>query len=191
MSTVTTPLMTAEAFFAWCQRPENRDKHLELERGKVVEVSRPGERHGIVCGNVAWLLGSYLRQRQRGRLCANDTGIIWERDPDTVRGPDCVLYDRGQPFEQASVKYSDEVPQLVVEVLSPKDRWGKVLQRITDYLQRGVQLVWLIDPEGRTASVHLPDQLPRVFEENEEVTGAPPFPDLRCRVAEFFFSPQQ
>lgn len=191
MSTVSTDLMTAEEFYEWCHRPEHRDRSFELERGKVVEMSRPGVRHGIVCHNVNFLLGTYLRQRRKGRVCANDTGIILDRAPDTVRGPDVFLYDKGGPFDEAAEKYDEDVPQLVVEVLSPTDRWGKVMRRITEFLRRGVAVVWLVDPEGRTATVHRPDQLPLVLEENDELTGAPPFPDLRCRVADLFFAPDQ
>ena len=88
MSTVATqPRMTAEQFFDWCNRPENRDRHFELVRGEVVEVSRPGERHGFVCLNVGRILGNYTFQRRKGYACSNDTGLILERDPDTVRGP--------------------------------------------------------------------------------------------------------
>lgn len=191
MSTASTALMTAEAFFDWCNRTENRDRVFELERGKVVEMSRPGERHGVVCINVAYLFGTYLRQRGKGRACANDTGLILERDPDTVRGPDAFLYDKGRPYDQLDVKYSEEVPQLVVEVHSPTDRWSKVTRRINGFLQRGVAVVWLIDPEDRTVTVYQPGQFSQVLEENDELTGAPPFPDLRCRVADLFFVPEQ
>lgn len=189
MSTVSTRLMTAEEFYEWCHRPDNRDRNFELERGKVVEMSRPGERHGVVCHNVNYLLGAYLRQRRKGRVCANDTGLVLERDPDTVRGPDVFLYDQSRPYEQLTSKYSEEVPQLAVEVLSPNDNWGKVLRRVAEFLQRGVAVIWVIDPENRTATVLLPGQLPQVLEENDEITGAPPFPDLRCRVADLFFVP--
>jgi Uma2 family endonuclease len=191
MATVSTPPMTAEEFYDWCHRPENRDRSFELERGKVVEMSRPGERHGVVCVNVSYLFAAYLRQRRRGLACANDTGLILDRDPDTVRGPDVFLYDKGRPYDELEVKYSEEVPQLVAEVLSPTDRWGKVQRRISEFLRRGVAVVWLIDPEDRTVTVHRPDQFPQVLEENEELTGAPAFPDLRCRVADLFFVPGQ
>jgi Uma2 family endonuclease len=99
------------------------------------------------------------------------------------------LYDKGRSFDKLDVKYSEEVPQLVVEVLSPNDIWGKVLRRVSEFLLRGVAVVWVIDPENRTATVLLPNQLPQVFEENDELTAAPPFPDLRCRVADLFFVP--
>ncbi len=103
----TERLLTAEEFFAWCNRPENRDRHFELERGRVVEVSRPGELHGVVCANVIWALNSYVRRRRKGYVCANDTGIIWEHDPDIVRGPDVVFYDVARPFAELNPKYSE------------------------------------------------------------------------------------
>src|SRR5207249_3210009 len=94
MSTLTLPTqMTAEEFFDWVNRAENRDRHFELDRGEVVEMSRPGERHGFVCLNVGRLLGNYTYQRRQGYACSNDTGLILQRDPDTVRGPDLVLYN--------------------------------------------------------------------------------------------------
>jgi Uma2 family endonuclease len=64
-----------------------------------------------------------------------------------------------------------------------------VLRRVTEFLQRGVAVVCVVDPENRTATVLLPNQLPQVVEENDEITGASVFPDLRCRVADLFFVP--
>src|SRR4051812_760928 len=86
MSTVAAKMMTADEFFDWSHLPENRDRHFELERGEIVEISRPGERQGVVCGNAVGILGSYTRQRRRGYVCSNDIGLILEREPDTVRG---------------------------------------------------------------------------------------------------------
>src|ERR1700737_2613474 len=63
MTVLATRPMTAEQFFEWVQRPENRDRHFELERGEVVEMSRPGERHGYICGNTSRILGNFTFQR--------------------------------------------------------------------------------------------------------------------------------
>lgn len=41
MATVASNLMTAEEFFEHAHRPEDRDRVLELERGQVIELSRP------------------------------------------------------------------------------------------------------------------------------------------------------
>ena len=66
MTTTPTTLMTADEFWDFVHRPENRDRIFELERGKVVELSRPGEVHGVACTNVMWILGAYIRQRRKG-----------------------------------------------------------------------------------------------------------------------------
>src|SRR5438874_3942726 len=116
MSTATTGQMTAAEFFDWTHRPENRDRHFELERGKVVEMSRPGERHGFICGNVTRILGNFTFQRRKGYVCSNDTGVILERNPDTVRGPDVQLYDDIRRYDELTPRYSERVPKLAVEV---------------------------------------------------------------------------
>jgi Uma2 family endonuclease len=189
MTTVATKPMTAEEFFEWANRPENRDRHFELERGEVVEVSRPGLPHGVVCSNVDWVLNGFARQRRRGYSCSNDAGVILERDPDTVRGPDLAFYDQEHRYDELTPKFSEQLPKLAVEVLSPNDRWGKVMRRITHFLNRGIPLVWLVDPEDRSVAVYRPGQLPQVLDENEELTGDDILPDLRCRIADFFFVP--
>ncbi len=49
MATAQTKLMTAEEFWDFVHRPENRDRCFDLVRGEVVEMSKPCKRHGVVC----------------------------------------------------------------------------------------------------------------------------------------------
>lgn len=185
----TQSRMTAEEFFDWCNRPENRDRHFELERGEVVEMSRPGERHGFVCHNVGRILGNFAYLRRQGYACSNDTGILLARDPDTVRGPDVVYYDRVRRYDDLTPGYSDQPPTLAVEVLSPNDQWAKVTRRITQFLGQGIKVIWLVDPEGRSLTVYRVNQLPQVFEGADELNGEPELPEFRCRVGELFYLP--
>jgi Uma2 family endonuclease len=180
-------LMTAEQFFDHANRPENQGKHLELVRGKVVEMSRPGERHCHVCGNVVWVLNNFVRQRRRGRVLANDPGILLERDPDTVRGPDVVFFDDVKPYDQLNPKFAEGIPPMVVEVLSPNDRVGKVTRRIGEYLRAGIKLIWIVDPEAQDVTVHRPRQESEVFEGDQELTGYDVLPGLSCRLSDVFF----
>lgn len=187
--TTTTTSMTANEFFDWVRQDENAGKLFELDRGRVVEVSRAGEQHGFVAANVARLLGNYAFSQKRGYVCANDTGVLWERDPDTVRGPDVLYYAEKRRTREMHPKYSEQIPQLIVEILSPNDRISKVNARMARFLHWGVAVAWLADPEDSTLTVYRPDQPPRVYEAREELTDETLLPGFKHRVAEFFLSP--
>jgi Uma2 family endonuclease len=192
MSTAVAPeqqLMTAEEFFEFCQRPENRDRHLELERGRIVEMPPPGERHGVVCNNAGRILGNFAFQRRRGVVCSNDTGLILEREPDTVNGPDVLFFDKVVRYDQLAIGYQQTMPHLVVEVLSPNARHSKVVRRVGRFLAKGVTLVWVLDPEDRTLTVYRTGREPIVLDDDKEVTGEDVLPDLRLKVADFFKLP--
>jgi Uma2 family endonuclease len=192
MATVTSPttkLLSADEFFDFVHRPENHDRFFELERGVIIEMPPPGELHGAVCGNVGWILGGYTRQRGRGYVCTNDTGVILETDPDTVRGIDVTLYDELLTYGELNPKYTRRLPKLAVEVLSPDDRPGKTMRRVSEFLRQGIPLVWVVDPEACDVTVHRPGKEPYVLGKDDEITGEDVLPDFRCRVADFFRLP--
>jgi Uma2 family endonuclease len=183
--------MTAEEFFEWSNRPENQAKEYELVRGEIVEMSRPGRRHGFVCMNVGSILRAFAIARKKGYVCSNDTGVVVERDPDTVRGPDVMLFEDVTTYQELPVGYGEQPPLVSVEVLSPNDTHGEIMRRVREQIRFGTRLVWVVDPEARNVSVYRPGQEPYVVEENEELTGEDVLPGFRCRVAEFFAFPGQ
>jgi Uma2 family endonuclease len=191
MATVATKLLTAEEFYEWANRPENRDKNCDLERGEIVEMSRPGKRHGLVCANVVRILGNYTVQRKKGYVCSNDTGVVVERDPDTVRGPDVLLFEDAIEVEQVDEKYGETPPLLAVLVLSPNDTLGKVSRRVHEQKRFGTRLIWVLDSEARNVVVYRQSEEPAVLEAEVDITGDDVLPDFRCRVGEFFTLPGQ
>jgi Uma2 family endonuclease len=44
-------------------------------------------------------------------------------------------------------------PLLCIEILSPEDRMSRTQEKVDDYIQMGVQAVWVIDPRRRRAYV--------------------------------------
>lgn len=188
-TTTTKKLMTAEEFYDWVHQPEQADKWFELVRGEVIELPPPIKPHGVVCIRVSYLLTAYADQRGFGYVTCNDTGVLLQRDPDTVRGPDVALYEDANTFAELHPKYGEVPPRLAVEVLSPNDRANKVLRKINDYLRCGVGMVWVIDPEIRSVTVHQPGQPQIELTENQELTGADVLPGFSCRVADFFALP--
>jgi len=45
-------------------------------------------------------------------------------------------------------------PFLVIEILSPEDRMVRMLPKIQEYLSIGVEWVWVIDPEEKSALLY-------------------------------------
>ncbi len=189
MATVSAPKMTAEEFFEWANRPENAGRRYELVAGEVVEMPSPGELHGVFCWLVSRVLGNYLFRRGAGYVCTNDTGLIVRRGPDTVRGPDVMLFLLAKTFAQLSRKFAEDVPDLIVEVFSPTDRVSQMHRRVEQYHQRGVRLVWVVFPEDRTVNVYLPGEFPKVHDETDELSGHGVLPEFSCRVADLFALP--
>lgn len=177
-------LMTAEEFYAWAELPENADKRYELENGVPVEMPNPNELHGTICWFVIHLLTTYVLPRG-GRLLTNDAGVIVRRRPDTVRGLDVTLFMNRPCVADIPRGPAEQVPTLVVEVLSSSDRPSRTTPRVRGYLRRGIPMVWLVDPDDRTVTAHTADD-DVVLGETEEIGGGDALPDFRCPVAAFF-----
>lgn len=50
--------------------------------------------------------------------------------------------------EAAAKFFLDVAHELVVEILSPHDSWSNVTQKLREYFAIGVQLIWVVDPQG-------------------------------------------
>ena len=55
---------------------------------------------------------------------------------------------------EISEAYLTTPPFLVIEVLSPDDRHGDLLEKVRDYLEFGVPYVWVINPESRRGEIY-------------------------------------
>ncbi len=183
LPTLPRPL-TAEEFFALPE--EIRDRH-ELVRGRLEELDTvpPGIRHGLVMLRIARVLMDYIEPRGLGMVVGGDAGFILERAPDTVRGPDVAFMraDRVPPDDELD-GFGDLSPDLAVEVLSPRDRPGRVQAKVGDYLRTGVRLVWVVDPRARTVVVHVPDRPPHRHTAADRLDGGDVLPGFSYSVGE-------
>lgn len=182
MSSVAIQLMTAEEF---ARRPQPADgSKEELVRGEIEIIPPPKTRHGYVQGKVYWLLQNFVHQKGLGWVIL-ESGVILDRDPDTVRGPD-VFYFSKKRLPELPSDYAELPPDLAVEVLSPDDRPGKVRDKVSQYLASGVKLVWLVDPQSRTATVYAGKLPGKKLGESDTIDGGRVLPSFTARVADFF-----
>ena len=173
--------MTAEELM---QLPDDGLQH-ELIKGEHLTMPPPNPEHGAVMTNIAVLLHQHVRPLRLGKVITGDAGFKLESDPDTVLGPD-VAFIRQQRISGISTQYFPGAPDLVVEVLSPGDRKGKVEAKVNMWLEAGARAVWLINPKTRTVELRRADGENKLFTVEDELTGDDVIPGFRCRVAEIF-----
>ncbi len=123
----------------------------ELFAGELVMMSRAGGRHGRIAWRIGHLLGKHVEEHSLGIVFAAETGFLIETQPDTVLAPD-VAYLTKLKYEtvRSEVSYIPLAPDLVVEVLSPSDRFSRVEAKALRWLDAGTPLVLLVDPENET-----------------------------------------
>lgn len=159
----------------------------ELVQGRIVTMPPPTPRHGQICGETYYLLRGYAGQHDFGHVLCNDSGVITERDPDTVRGADVSFYSYAKvPRGKIRKGYLDAVPDLVVEVRSEDDRWGDVITKVDEYLAAGVGVVVVLDPDPESAWIFRPDQPPEKLGPDDEFAIPDLLGDFRVEVRRFF-----
>jgi len=178
MATVEA-LLTAEEY----RRLPDNGQPTELVRGRIVPMNMPAPRHGYCCGKAMRLLGNFVDERDLGRVVSNDAAVVTERHPDTVRGADIAFYSYARlpkgPFPEG---YLQVVPELIIEVRSPGDRWSEILAKVSEYLRAGVLVVGVLDPQSRTMTVYRADEAPRVLTATDEFTLPALLGDFRVTV---------
>lgn len=165
---------------------EASGKSTELVRGRLIVREPPGTYHGRVQATLNVLVGSYVRTHALGAVFGQDTGFQIASDPDTVRAPDLAFVDRARVAEIPRRGYAMLGPDLVAEILSPEDRPGDVLAKVGEWLEAGVRLVWVIDPERRVASVYRDDGSVMTVSSDADVDGEAVLPGFSFRLSELF-----
>ncbi len=114
---IAEKLLTAEEFLLL---PDDGTPS-ELVRGRIVRMNMPKPRHGQVCARIVYLLERFQEDHPLGHVLSNDSGVVTERGPDTVRGADVAFYSYGRvPPGPLPRTYLTVVPELVFEVRSPR-----------------------------------------------------------------------
>jgi Uma2 family endonuclease len=127
----------------------------ELDEGRLVWMLSSAYRSSRVASRVHIRLGSFVDQHDLGAVSGEGGGVLLGRAPDIVRAPD-VAFVRKERVVDTGRGYFEGAPDLVIEVLSPSDRYAAVARKMSQYLAAGTRLGWVLDPETRTAAVHRP-----------------------------------
>lgn len=162
-----------------------------LVRGELREKpATVGNRvHSKLVATLSYLLWSWLDTQPlpRGAVLAGEAGVRLRRDPDSVYGVD-VTYISPNLAANISTDTTliDGVPELMIEILSPSDTAEEIDDKIDDYLDAGVPLVWIVDAHDKTVLAYRPGTTPQLYTIGQEIANEPHLPGLRIAVDRIF-----
>ncbi|MGQ0814750.1 MAG: Uma2 family endonuclease [Gemmatimonadota bacterium] len=157
--------------------PEEPGYIVEVSKGRLVREPQPGARHGRVSMKIAQALLEFVRAHELGSV-EMQAGFVIGRDPLVVRGPDVAFIARSRLPETVPVSFWPFAPDLAIEVLSPSNTASQIETKVLEYLDGGSRMVWVIDPETRTARIYAGNEA-RIVRENDNLDGSAVIPGFR------------
>ena len=161
-----------------------------LVNGKLVEMGMTvrNRQHTRVEARIAHLLEAWREtlSKPRGAVHSGEAGI--RLSDDLTVGID-VLY---LSPEVAARQTGDGttllvgIPTLAVEILSPSDTQEGIVERVRMYRRVGVPVVWVVDAEFHTVTVHRPNRSATPLSDEQELDGGAELPGFRVPVARIF-----
>ena len=159
----------------------------ELIRGILCEMAPPGNEHGRICLRLGSQILQFVEEHDLGSATSNDSGVLLERNPDTVRAPDLSFHSSERLAPEIRIPgYPDVVPDLAVEVKSPSDPLDKAHDKALMWLSYGVRLVWVVLPDTRTVNVYRSTSDFSAVSGDVELSGEDVLPGFRCSINSIF-----
>jgi Uma2 family endonuclease len=184
MSTVTAPPrreLTPDDVLAMSD-----DRLYELVDGRLVELNVSTD-SSYIGGNVAHLLKTHCDSPRIAHVFPEHGYTCFLGKRNRMRRPDVslILAARMTP-EMFGQGFTSIRPDLAVEVISPNDRVYDLEEKLDDYRDVGIPLVWLIYPPSKRVRILRPERPPTELGPDDELTGEDVLPGFRCLVADLF-----
>jgi Uma2 family endonuclease len=165
---------------------------VELIDGVVTE--KPvGTESGSVMVRISYYLSAVVIPNRLGEVIGNDGRYrCFPTHPDRVRKPDVSLILRDRlPGGRVPIGTTLVRPDIAVEVVSPSDNYEDMDERVADYFDAEVPLIWVVTPKTRTVLVYHADGTARRLRDTDDLTADPIIPGFRVRIAELFPNPPE
>lgn len=150
--------MTNDQFFEFCQL--NRDLRIErTAKGELVIMPPVGGRSGNREADLITDLNIWNRQTQLGKVFSSST--IFRLPKGGERSPDAawVKLERWEVLtEEEQDGFSPICPDFVIELRSRIDALKPLQDKMREYLNSGLRLGWLINPQNQQVEIYRPDR---------------------------------
>ncbi len=169
---------------------DHENRLYELVDGILLEKTM-GYEESCIAMNLGRLIGNFVIPQALG-LVAGPDGTI-QLDLDLVRIPDVsfISWDRLPSGEFPSKAIPLIVPDLAVEVISQGNTAREMNDKLREYFEKGVRLVWFVRPKLRVVDVYTrSDQFTRLTA-SMTLDGGDVLPGFSVTVGDLFALPKR
>jgi Uma2 family endonuclease len=166
----------------------HEDRLYELVDGILVEKT-VGLEESTIALNIGTLLNVFVRPKGLG-LVAGEAGTT-QLDINLVRIPDVsfISWERVPGGEMPDEPIPLLVPDLVVEVISRSNTPKEMADKLKEYFEKGVRVVWYVRPKSQVVDVYTaPDHFMRLTA-SMRLDGGDVLPGFSVQVGELFRPP--
>jgi len=133
---IDEPYVTVEEYLHTSYRPD-----CDYVDGRIEERNLGEHDHGFLQA----LLGALFNNNRAAWQVRAVTDVRTQVKSARFRVPDVSVLRAADPREPI-IRH----PQLIaIEILSPEDRLNRLQERVDDYLEFGIENIWVFDPETR------------------------------------------
>ena len=165
--------LTDDQLFEFCQ--QNSIYQVERDASGDLLVTPPtGFITSVRNSEVTMRLRTWADRDRRGVASGSSAGFFLPNG--ALRAPDAAWTLRSRlrtiPREQLE-KFVPLCPDFVIELKSPSDTLSSLQAKLTEYIDNGARLGWLIDPYRRQVHVYRPARDPEILDNPASVAGDP------------------
>lgn len=179
--------MTVEEFFAL---PDDDGVDRMLIQGRLWEkpMTKRNRWRSSCEAAIARLIGNWVmsQSKPRGRVFSGEAGFILRGTPSSAVGIDVAYASHEVLSRSVAETRMDGPPVLAVEILSPSDKQEEIIAKVREYLDVGVALVWIVEPEFKTVTVYRPGDRPKLYSGADKLSGGEQMPGFEITVNQIF-----
>lgn len=180
------PYEPLEIDFGNLLKPINDDDFLKLSRENQdlqIEMTKDGDL--IIMPGTGGLTGNrnariiaraVIWAEQDGTGVAFDSDTIFRLPNGAKKLPD-VSWVKNEKWNSLTREEKEKIlpfaPDFLIELRSPTDSLTDLQAKMREYIENGVSLGWLIDPQSKQIFVYRPEKEAEVLDNPTEISGEP------------------
>lgn len=179
----TTPTVwTDEAFMSL---PDGH--RYEIVNGELTDMGSSGALHGYIFSLLLSALIGYVMPKKLGVIF--DSSSAFKMKNGNRRSPDISFFakERLQGMTQLPISFLEGAPDLCVEILSQKNTLEEIENKIAEYFENRVRLVWIVSPVQHFVLVYRSAAEPdRLLKYADSLDGEEVIPSFALHLSELF-----